>query len=230
MVELHSSLPPRKLNFLVCAAGAVGPCNAPDDRGGEHDPRASELRDCSVQQRLAPSAWRGRRGRGPGGHEARAADDLGWCLTGGHFATRLPHFAALLGHFRNGGMRRSLEWSVALRGLKPALTDCGGVASVRWIDDAHGRPSDQAGVVELYEQDMIEGVLDLQRSQVQQIMTPRVEIIAISEDSPLSDFLTLAREYKYSRVPVYNQTIDEITGVVLIRELLDFAGTSAGWQ
>jgi len=88
----------------------------------------------------------------------------------------------------------------------------------------------QSGAVELYEQDMIEGVLDLQRSQVQQIMTPRVELVAIDAESSLVDLLALTREYKYSRVPVYNQTIDEITGVVLSRELLEFADAGAGLE
>jgi len=74
---------------------------------------------------------------------------------------------------------------------------------------------------------MIEGVLDLQRSQVQQIMTPRVELVAIEAESSLVDLLAIAREFKYSRVPVYNQTIDEITGVVLSRELLEFAESGA---
>lgn len=81
----------------------------------------------------------------------------------------------------------------------------------------------QSGAVELYEQDMIEGVLDLQRSQVQQIMTPRVELVAIDAENSLAELLVITRETKYSRVPVYNQTVDEIVGVVLSRELLEFA-------
>ena len=86
----------------------------------------------------------------------------------------------------------------------------------------------QSGAVELYEQDMIEGVLDLQRSQVQQIMTPRVDLVAIEAESSLVELLDITRQYKYSRVPVFNQTIDEITGVVLSRELLQFADSGVG--
>ena len=78
----------------------------------------------------------------------------------------------------------------------------------------------QSGAVELYEQDMIEGVLDLQRTQVQQIMTPRVEIEAVDQSAPLADLLAVALRTKYSRVPVYNETVDEIVGIVLTRDLL----------
>ena len=82
----------------------------------------------------------------------------------------------------------------------------------------------QSGAVEVYEQDMIEGVLDLQRGQVQQIMMPRVELVAISADSTLTELLEIALRTKYSRVPVYNETVDEIIGVVLTRELLRYGG------
>ena len=73
----------------------------------------------------------------------------------------------------------------------------------------------ESGAVELYEQDMIEGVLDLQRTQVQQIMTPRVELVAVELGSSLANLLSVALQTKYSRVPVYNATVDEIVGIVL---------------
>tara|TARA_B110001452_G_scaffold8489_1_gene7438 strand:- start:750 stop:2486 length:1737 start_codon:yes stop_codon:yes gene_type:complete len=81
----------------------------------------------------------------------------------------------------------------------------------------------QSGAVELYEQDMIEGVLDMQTTQVQQIVTPRVEIEAIAKAATLADLLDLSLNVKYSRIPVYNETVDEIIGVVLTRELLEVA-------
>ena len=84
-----------------------------------------------------------------------------------------------------------------------------------------------SGAVELYEQDMIEGVLDLQRSQVSQIMTPRVDIEGVGLDASLADLLDLALRTKYSRVPVYNETIDEIVGIALTRALLEEGGGGA---
>jgi len=78
----------------------------------------------------------------------------------------------------------------------------------------------ESGAVELYEQDMIEGVLDLQRTQVQQVMTPRVEIEAVEKSASLGELLEVALRTKYSRVPVFNETVDEIVGIVKTRELL----------
>jgi len=81
----------------------------------------------------------------------------------------------------------------------------------------------QSGAVELYEQDMIEGVLDLDQSTVEQIMRPRVDVVGIDSRASLSGLLDLSRETKYSRIPVYNGTIDEIIGVVYTRDLIEFA-------
>ena len=41
-------------------------------------------------------------------------------------------------------------------------------------------------------------------------MTPRVELVAIDAENSLAELLVITRETKYSRVPVYNQTVDEI--------------------
>ena len=51
-------------------------------------------------------------------------------------------------------------------------------------------------------------------------MTPRVEIEAVDQSAPLADLLAVALRTKYSRVPVYNETVDEIVGIVLTRDLL----------
>jgi len=85
----------------------------------------------------------------------------------------------------------------------------------------------QSGAVEVYEQDMIEGVLDMQTTKVGQILTPRVEIEAIEASASLEDLRQLNLRTKYSRIPVFNETVDEIIGVVLTRELLEVVGRSS---
>jgi putative hemolysin len=84
--------------------------------------------------------------------------------------------------------------------------------------------AEKSGALELYEQDMIEGVLDMQSTKVGQILTPRVEIEAIQDTASLKELRTLSLKTKYSRIPVYKENVDEIIGVVLTRELLDVMG------
>ena len=59
---------------------------------------------------------------------------------------------------------------------------------------------------------------------VRAVMTPRPDIEAIAAASPVSELRKLMRESKYSRVPVYGKDLDDILGVVEVRDLLDFEG------
>jgi CBS domain containing-hemolysin-like protein len=59
---------------------------------------------------------------------------------------------------------------------------------------------------------------------VRTVMTPRPDIVAIASDASVADLRRLMRENKYSRVPVYGKDLDDILGLVEIRDLLDFEG------
>jgi Mg2+/Co2+ transporter CorB len=64
----------------------------------------------------------------------------------------------------------------------------------------------QSGAVEVYEQDMIEGVLDLQRSKVDQIMTPRVELVAVAQTASLAE---LAASVKFVFPSKLQQSVND---------------------
>lgn len=59
---------------------------------------------------------------------------------------------------------------------------------------------------------------------VREVMTPRPDVEAIAASAPVSELRRLMRESKYSRVPVYGEHLDDILGVVEVRDLLDFEG------
>jgi putative hemolysin len=82
------------------------------------------------------------------------------------------------------------------------------------------RSAEESGVIEAQEEAMIKGVIDLEETVVREVMTPRVEIKAISEDAPLEELARVATEHGYSRLPVYSETIDNIRGIVYSRDLL----------
>lgn len=64
----------------------------------------------------------------------------------------------------------------------------------------------ESGAVDVYEEDMIEGVLDMQRTQVQQIMTPRVELVAVELSASLNELLSVALRTKCARAPANSQS------------------------
>ncbi|MEX2503196.1 MAG: hemolysin family protein [Trueperaceae bacterium] len=55
-------------------------------------------------------------------------------------------------------------------------------------------------------------------------MSPRVDMVALRDDARLDELLTLATDHGYSRMPVYAGTIDDVRGVVHVRDLLPYLG------
>jgi CBS domain containing-hemolysin-like protein len=80
-----------------------------------------------------------------------------------------------------------------------------------------------SGGVQYEEAQMIEGVLDLQGTKVVEVMTPRVEMVAIERRQTLRDLWEVIDESKFSRIPVYDTDIDNIVGVIMARCLLSYA-------
>lgn len=82
--------------------------------------------------------------------------------------------------------------------------------------------AEEAGTIEAQEEEMIHSILELEETPVREIMTPRVEMVAIEAEATLEDFLHLFREHRYSRVPVYRESVDHIVGVAYAKDLLDY--------
>jgi CBS domain containing-hemolysin-like protein len=59
---------------------------------------------------------------------------------------------------------------------------------------------------------------------VREIMTPRPDIVAVPATGTVGDLRRLMRETKYSRIPVYGENLDDIVGVVMVRDLVDWEG------
>jgi magnesium and cobalt transporter len=68
--------------------------------------------------------------------------------------------------------------------------------------------------------DIIEGALDVSDKQVREIMIPRSQMVVIQQDSSLEDILKLVIESSHSRFPVIGESADDITGILLAKELL----------
>ena len=79
-----------------------------------------------------------------------------------------------------------------------------------------------SGQIKTEEQDMIESVLDLQDTFVTAIMKPRVEIVAVEASTDIRTFVRAVSESGYSRIPVYDDNIDNIIGMVLAKSLIDY--------
>lgn len=72
------------------------------------------------------------------------------------------------------------------------------------------------------ETERIEGILDLDKVVVDQVMRPRVDIVAVPVDMPIMDALDVVLREGHSRIPVYDETIDNIVGVLYDKDLLKY--------
>ena len=84
------------------------------------------------------------------------------------------------------------------------------------------RSAEESGVIEAQEEEMIKGIIDLEETVVREVMTPRVDVVAIHEDASMMELLRLTTEHGYSRLPVFGETIDNIRGFVYARDLLPY--------
>jgi CBS domain containing-hemolysin-like protein len=83
------------------------------------------------------------------------------------------------------------------------------------------------GLVEASNAEMIAGVFDLAHTSVRQAMTPRTEVVAVERDWPLQKVIDVIRRSGCSRLPVYDEDLDHIVGVLLAKDLLDFFESQA---
>ena len=80
--------------------------------------------------------------------------------------------------------------------------------------------SEQEGIVEEEEREMIHGVLEMTDKPVREVMVPRVQMIALPSDSTVEEAIAEILEHGHSRIPVYQETVDDIIGVVYAKDLL----------
>jgi CBS domain containing-hemolysin-like protein len=80
--------------------------------------------------------------------------------------------------------------------------------------------SQEGGVLEQRDADLIEGVFEFSEKNAREVMTPRTEMVAFDVDATLDEAVAIAEESGFSRFPVYEETIDHVIGLVLAKDLL----------
>lgn len=90
---------------------------------------------------------------------------------------------------------------------------------LRMIDE-----SEEDGEITGIEADMIEKIFDFNDKAVSEIMTHRMDVVAVKDTATLEDVVNIAVQHGYSRIPVYHHDVDCIIGVVYVKDLLKFIG------
>ena len=79
---------------------------------------------------------------------------------------------------------------------------------------------EESGALEANERRMIDGIIDFDETRVHEIMIPRTDMIALEADDKLSDAVKLFIEEGHSRIPVYEESPDNIIGILYVKDTL----------
>jgi CBS domain containing-hemolysin-like protein len=83
--------------------------------------------------------------------------------------------------------------------------------------------AEEEGIIEPEQADLIEQVVEFSDKRVREVMTPRPDIVAMSADASLEELHARVLETKFSKMPVYEKSLDDIFGVVYAQDLLQIA-------
>jgi CBS domain containing-hemolysin-like protein len=73
--------------------------------------------------------------------------------------------------------------------------------------------------------ELLRSLVEFRETMVREVMTPRPDIVAISEQSTLGELQALVREQQYSRIPVYRDSLENIVGFISIKDIILRGGT-----
>ncbi|MCK5429528.1 MAG: HlyC/CorC family transporter, partial [Anaerolineales bacterium] len=80
--------------------------------------------------------------------------------------------------------------------------------------------SEEGGIIESPEREMLDAIFHLGELLVRQVMIPRTEVIAVEADTPLDEMIAIATRSRYTKLPVYEDSLDQILGIVHVKDLL----------
>ena len=79
---------------------------------------------------------------------------------------------------------------------------------------------EEEGTMEPSEREMIRGIINLEETSVHEIMVPRIDVVAVSTEDTLEDVIRVIMERGYSRVPLFEETIDNVVGVLYAKDIM----------
>jgi CBS domain containing-hemolysin-like protein len=80
--------------------------------------------------------------------------------------------------------------------------------------------SEEGGVLEQPEREMLESVFDFGGLLVRQVMIPRTEVVALEANTSLDEIITTVTQHSYTKLPVYEADLDQIIGILHVKDVL----------
>ena len=96
----------------------------------------------------------------------------------------------------------------------------GGLESDDQAPSGESEADGESTISEEEGRELLQSIVDFTETVVREVMTPRPDIVAIRGDATLPDLRVLFREEQYSRIPVYRDSLDNILGIVYVKDLV----------
>ena len=107
-----------------------------------------------------------------------------------------------------------IKWLGSDQSLQPAITQ----EELEFLIEV----GEKAGVLEDTKRTMISGVFEFDETRVREIMTPRTDIMAVEKHDSLEEAVQMILQTGHSRLPVYEERIDNIMGIVFAKDILRY--------
>ena len=114
--------------------------------------------------------------------------------------------------------RRERESPVAANGSDESVGEAAGGSEA----------GEEPNLIEREERALLQSIVDFGGTLVREVMTPRPDIVAVPADATLGELLALFREQEYSRIPVFKENLDNIQGIVFVKDLVLLAESDNG--
>lgn len=89
---------------------------------------------------------------------------------------------------------------------------------------------EEKGIFQETETEMINSIFEFDDTVAKEVMTPRTDIIAISSEVTLEELLDIIVEENFSRIPVYEESIDNIIGILYVKDLFSMIKRKMEWE
>ena len=114
-------------------------------------------------------------------------------------------------------------FSVVALAEEPAKTQEEAAGDVEALLEA----GEEEGILEKTDLDLVRSAVEFGDKLVREVMTPRPRMFVVRDSTTIENFLAMLKEHNYSRVPVFQGTIDNITGIAFAHDLLQITDEEA---
>jgi putative hemolysin len=137
------------------------------------------------------------------------------------FALRLSGFIVVLLRVLGPLVRLLTSITTSVSRMLGAGDQAQGVMTTQELSILVERGGEQ-GILEAEEEQMIQAVIELGDQRIHEVMVPRIAMVTLPATASMDDAIDTVIEGGHSRIPVYEETIDEIIGILYAKDLLPF--------